>query len=402
MNESEYLIELWVYTNNLEKSTLKTYLHCLKKYCELAGKSPHELIKEAEEDQQKILKVRDRKISKYFLMFKKNLEDDGKAEGTIRLYINAVRSFYDALEIQLPRNKAKKGDISLEKNKGRLLTHKDLITLTNIAPIREKTLIYLMALSGMAQAEARNITIKRFLEICGDAINQDISTVEQLFNYEDRLSNEILTISLRRKKVNYEYITFIPPEATITIIHYLKERVNGINKKIRIKDINRPIFVKNNGEPLDSDTIVTNFRNVGLEAGYKKEKGAFSYWRAHGMRKYFISTIVNEIGDWELANFLVGHKIPDVNKAYWYVNPEKLKQKYQKILPYLSIDGAKVRDIKSEEFKKLEAHEKILDEIQSKMLKSERIYQSLMENPDLLRILKERMKKTESYPELSI
>lgn len=56
------------------------------------------------------------------------------------------------------------------------------------------------------------------------------------------------------------------------------------------------------------------------------------------MRKYFISTIINEIGDHILADYLAGHKIDNIKRAYWIAGPEVLKKKYIEVLPFLSIE----------------------------------------------------------------
>ena len=40
--------------------------------------------------------------------------------------------------------------------------------------------------------------------------------------------------------------------------------------KIRIADLNEPIFVNNNGRKLSRDSIVTNFRRIGQQAGFQR------------------------------------------------------------------------------------------------------------------------------------
>ena len=99
--------------------------------------------------------------------------------------------------------------------------------------------------------------------------------------------------------------------------------------------------------------VTSTFTKIGKRAGFKAEKGAYKFFRSHGMRKYFISTIINNIGDHILADYLAGHKIDDVKRAYWRADPEKLKGRYLEALPYLSIDEIRVRDIKSKEYMEL-------------------------------------------------
>ncbi|MGB4362280.1 MAG: site-specific integrase [Methanothermobacter tenebrarum] len=389
-DSDQIVFETWVLRQGLEKSTFKTYLQCLKKYCEVTGMTPVELITEAEAEEESGIRMRNRRINLHLLKFRKALEDENKAPSTINLYYYAIRSFYDAMDIELPRIRRPSGDICLEQNYGRLITRKDLRALVSMAPPREKALIYLMALSGMAQAEARRLTIRKFLDAAGDAIGRELKTVEDLFEAEEELREEIITLDIVRKKVNYRYMTFIPPEATREIINYLKERMYGRNEKIRVRDYERALFVKRNGEDIDRDIIVTNFRRIGLEAGFKKRDGAYSFWRAHALRKYFISTIINKIGDKILADFLAGHKISDVDRAYWYMDPEDLKRRYMKALPYLSIDGVEVRTIEDRDYRRLREVERIYNQMKDEIRKTEKLIQLFRDHPEFKEILSKR------------
>jgi integrase len=359
----------------------------------MVDKSPNELIFEADAEEEQGIKLRDRKINYYFFKFKNQLQSEGKSEGTIKLYLYAVKSFYEGMDIQIPKFKIPRGDISLEKNYGKLISKKEIQTLINVAAARERALIYLMALSGMAQAEARSISLRKFMDAAGDSLNKEINSLEKLFELERELEKEVITINIVRKKVNYRYITFIPPEATFQIISYLKERMYGRNHKIRIRDYEDALFVKTDGKPIDRDCIVTNFRRIGLEAGFKKKKGAYSFWRAHGLRKYFISTIMNKLGDKVLADFLAGHKISDVDRAYWYMDSEDLKNRYLKALPYLSIDQVKVKDIKSDDFKRIEELEKYQEYMKKRLIETEKVVDIIKTDPEVRNLINEKIGK---------
>jgi hypothetical protein len=45
-------IDIWVLKKDLEDSTLKTYLTCLRKYCTIIGPSPNELIEKADLEEE--------------------------------------------------------------------------------------------------------------------------------------------------------------------------------------------------------------------------------------------------------------------------------------------------------------------------------------------------------------
>lgn len=376
------LIERWFLKKEIRKGTQRSYRVAINKYCKLTNMSPTELIDEAELDESAGIKMSRRKIETHVLSFKKELKDKGIARSTTNLYISAVRSFYDAFDIIFPKVRMEKGDLTIEENYGKLLKKEEILELANAANTRERTLIYLMALSGMAQQEARNLTVNKFLEAASEAINKQISSVYDLFNYEEELSEEILTVHITRQKVNYRYITFIPPEATKEILNYLKERLYGRNEKIRVKDNDSPLFVNNYGAKMSSDVVVTNFRRIGEKKGLKKKRGKYAYWRAHSLRKYFISTIVNDLGDNILADFLAGHKIDDVKRAYWYYDPEKLKKRYLKALNHLSLDNVKVKDVESLEYKQLLEDSKLKDDKIQAMEKRMELIEKLIDDKE--------------------
>ena len=279
----------------------------------------------------------------------------------------------------------------MEKNIGKPLTKTDIQKLISAASSREKALIYLMALSGMGQQEARDLSISKLLSAASQATGISLENIEDLFKHEEQVLEKVLTLEITRKKVKYRHYTFIPPEATREIIAYLNERYYGRNIKIRIKeDAEEPIFVNNYGKKLSRDSIVTNFRRIGQEAGFKKEKGSYAFWRSHALRKYFISTIINKVGEKTIADYLAGHKISNQDRTYWQANPDDLKAHYMKALPYLSIDEAKVKDVESEEFKAIMADSEKKDEKIAAMEKQ------IMAMDDILKsVLKEQLNKNE-------
>lgn len=352
--DDEELIENWFLFRNLSSGTEKTYMVAMQDYSEFIGKTPTELKEEAEEEELSTIRIMDRKVTLNLLKYKKKLQDDEKAPGTVNLYFSAIKSFYKSFQITLPDVKLDNGDIGLEKNIGKPLTRSDIHKLISAASVRERALIYLMALSGMGQQEARDLTIKKILNSASQATGIGIECVDDLFKHEEQVLKEVLTIELRRQKSRYRHHTFIPPEVIREIIAYLKERCYGRNEKIRIKDqAEEPVFVNNYGSKLSRDSIVTNFRRMGQEAGFKKEKGSYAFWRSHALRKYFISAIINKTGEKIIADYIAGHKISNQDRTYWQANPKDLKNHYLKALPYLSIDKAKVKDVHSPEYNEL-------------------------------------------------
>lgn len=379
MNEDP--IDIWFVKADYPESTEYLYRLGLNHYCNMLDKSPNELIEEAEYEEDTIPRMAKRKIDYYLPKYVRYLKEAGRAPQTIKVYLSGVKSFYKYNGIAVPDITQRVTDLCLEKNEGRLLKREEIKNMIEISPIREKTIIYLMALTGMSQAEMRSLTVKKFLDAASEAINKEILTVEDLFQYEKELEKVVLRIIITRKKVNYRYQSFIPPEVTRNILYYLRERIYGRNEMIRVTDLTKELFVSHKGYKLTKNNVSSTFNRIGKKLGFKSsEKGAYGFWRSHGLRKYFISTIINNTGDHILADYLVGHKINKIKRAYWIADPDKLYKEYMKVFDYLSIDKLKSKDVESKEYQELkerdEAKSKELAEIREReQAKDERIEQ---------------------------
>jgi len=114
----------------------------------------------------------------------------------------------------------------------------------------------------------------------------------------------------------------------------------------------------------------------------KHEPGSYRSWRSHGLRKYFISTIINSLGDHILADYLAGHKIDNMKRRYWFADPNILKEKYLVALPFLSLEDTEVHSIKSPEFQKVE------EELDKKEKRIQRLERYIEEKDKLEQIKK--------------
>jgi integrase len=316
----------------------------------------------------------------------KNYLDEKYAPGTVNNHLSTLKSFYNAYDIHLISIRPHKGDTVQDKNVSRLIKKGEIKKMIDVAITRDRAIIYLMCLTGMAQNEVRNLSIRKFMKHAGEAINKEIKTIEELFEHEDDILKEIIIMEIVRKKVNYRHHVLIPPEASQQIIIYLKERYYNRNINRRITDLNGTIFVTNKGTQMSRTSISSEIRRVGFLAGFTKEFGAYCFWRPHAFRKYFISTIIRNTGDILLADYLVGHTINQVTRAYWIMQPEELKEKYLKVYEHLSIDNVKITNFNTDGAK--------MAEMVQKLEKQQEIIQTLMEDH---RNLKSQIKIQDEY-----
>ena len=87
---------------NRRESTEIEHLKRLKKYCNFLGKSPSELINEAEDDEENRIRMKKRHIRKYFLEYSEYLRNKGRSQYTISNHFSSIKAFYRNSEIELP------------------------------------------------------------------------------------------------------------------------------------------------------------------------------------------------------------------------------------------------------------------------------------------------------------
>lgn len=352
----DQLIRTFFNSNSYAENTCRLYTLILENYRGFQDLSLEELLNEAEKEEDEGVKRRRRRINLRVSDWKANLEAQGKSPHTIRSYINAVISFYDYYDITPPKIKNKQGDLGLEHNHGRLLKREEIRKMVDSGDTRSRAIIYSLALTGLSQAELRKITIQQLIQAASDVLNRPLRSIEDFLDAENDLNNEVLTLHITRTKVHHRFFTFLPPEATRQIIAYLRERIHSKNTKIR-PTVEGKVFVMYDGEPITDHAMREVVVNAGESAGFQRSKeGAFAWWRGHALRKYFVSTIKNKTGNIELAEWLIGHKPRYTDNTYWFKDVEDLKKEYIRALEFLSIDGGRVTDFKSKEYREVMEH----------------------------------------------
>jgi integrase len=219
MQTEEDILDYWFEKRNLSTSTRDIYSRALQLYSEAIGKTITELYEEEDKEEEQGIRLKKRKYSLYVIKFKKGLTSTDKSEHTIRIYLSAVKSFYQANDIRPPEITMSKGDITLEKNYGRLLTKEQIQKMASVACTRDRAILYVMALSGMSQKELRDLTVKKFINSAAQELGVEIGSIEELFKHEKTLIKDtVILLEITRKKVHYRYHTFLPPETNKQIL----------------------------------------------------------------------------------------------------------------------------------------------------------------------------------------
>ena len=352
----------WLETLNPGRNTEINYLRSMQMFTEWIGKTPNELLTEAEAEVRKGLLMRERNIKKYLTGFRKYLQDEKYAPTTVKGYMTGVKSFYKLYDIEIPSlprsgNKAK----TLEEN-NEIPTKEDIQEVLKVCDPLEKAIILVGVSSGLAANEIIHLKVKDFKK-----------------GYDPK--TEITTLKLRREKVGFDFVTFLSPEASRVILDYLKyrERTAKTNETRRLNQLKKQRVFNDTGylfigryipdaylteqdeelRKFEEQSFVKIYRKISEKANKNTKKGVWNLIRSHNLRKYFNSAMLNAGADSFHVEFFMGHTLDDTRAAYFRANPEKLRELYQKFVPYITIQ--KEADIsESPEYLRIKEENQIL------------------------------------------
>lgn len=342
MKDEEYYEELKS-LKNLKPSSLNLYKNSLRQYTKLNKLSLHELLIEAENEEENRIRMRNRQIKKRLIQFQNHLITNNYQPNSIRSYMSNIKSFYRLYEIELPEI----SNVTVPQNE----TIKDIPTIEHIRiaantdRVKQKAIILLMASSGMGSTELRQLTVKSFIEATEDYHNEkEIGSVLKALKTHDDI---IPTWLLRREKTNYQYYTFSTPESTAALIEYIETLPNLSNDTL--------LF------PYSENGIVKLFNRINDRHGFGR-KETRRFFHAHSLRMFFATTLTKARLDNLIIEWMLGHSIPATKAAYYKSDPEFLKEEYMKVVQALSIKEVVIRDRTSKEIKQIVLENKDLKE----------------------------------------
>jgi integrase len=354
------IIKMWLSSITTSKNTVRNYTIALKFFCELIGKTPNELLEEAESEVRAGMLMRERNIKAYLIDYKNTLQGKGLAPITVKNYMAGVISFYKNNDIEIPNLPKIKGR-PLEKHRD-TPTKEDLQHVVKVCTLLEKAVVLIGVSSGLSANEILNLKVRDFKSGYCEA-------------------DHITTLKLRREKVQYDFITFLSPEASSAVQDYLnyrnREIETGTTKrknqlyKQKVFNANDYLFIiqkvpnsflstMNDSErKISHAAFMKIYQGISEKTQKESPKWDWNLIRSHNMRKYFNSALLNAGADSFLTEYLMGHTVDSTKTAYFRASADKLKEQYKKYIPYLTIQ--KELDIsESEDFKRLKSDNEAL------------------------------------------
>ncbi|HYN44513.1 MAG TPA: tyrosine-type recombinase/integrase [Candidatus Limnocylindrales bacterium] len=328
----------WFNIIDLSEKSQGTYLIYMKKFCSCVGKSPSELIKEAEDETRKGLLLSERKTFEYVTKYKQCIRDLAPKSQSLGMAV--VKSFYKTFDIQLSSSIKKQKKSIPKKENQNFLKKEDIEKMITYAQnTRDKAIFLCMATSGMGLQEVTHLRMS------------DISFGE----------DGISTISIRRKKSETDLVTFISPEATLALKEYIEERnrdpeleVKGKKDYVFVTYLNGGANGGKKGGKISDRGFTKIFKDLGNELGYDNGED-FVKTRSHALRKFFTSTLESAGFPKPKVDFMVGHTLKGVDLAYYNRDPVELKELYIKYLHHLTFfeKTIEVRSLDTKDSEKL-------------------------------------------------
>ena len=257
------------------------------------------------------------------------LKAANKSHGSANLLFCVIKHFYVMNDIRINKEKIGKflGE-SGRKNTDRGYTHKEIKRILDVADLRMKSVILLLASTGMRVGAIPDSMLKGLEELPNEKIYK-------------------ITVY---GKLKQEYYTFCSHECYSIIKSYLDYRKNSgeilDNESYLIReqfDINDFEQVRKNSRKISLSTIKTNLflllRKAGLrEIDHNYQNGDRNpIPMSHGFRKFWMTQAVKSKMNPEAREMLLGHKI-GLASAYYRPSEDDLLDAYLVAVDNLTIE----------------------------------------------------------------
>ena len=159
--EDQYFQD-FIESRDLRESTVVEYSKNIKGYCSFLKKTPTEFIEEADAEEEKPLRMKNRKIKRYMLSYHRYLKDKRHTHQTIKKQLAIIKTFYREYEIEIPRIRIGKDIITARQLSTDIPGREEVKFALSNCNKKYQAIILLMASSGMSKVDIRHLTVQDF------------------------------------------------------------------------------------------------------------------------------------------------------------------------------------------------------------------------------------------------
>ena len=362
----------YVKKKNITQKTLNTYVFSLLQFCNANNKELDHIIKEVLEEQYPYIDEQGRiheynpeysLIDNYLNNTVDYLRMKGNKNNSIYAHLVRIRAVLTALNIKLPNQ------VELEKDDAdwNVLSKEDIKFVNSISPLHHQALITFMAHTGIRTGDAiKVLTIEDFMKA-----TYKYHKCTELEQFLEKAPMDMIGywefIPKKTRKYNVECKVYNTAESSNLILKSLHRRVesikainekNGTDYRLEKSDALFTSRNQNFKRPMTENTLTTlcHRRNKELRKHKERllyqeyEEGKISketleqklseipVFHAHGLRKFFITTLARKRVDIRASALLEGHSPIMQDKSY--VDNDSLEEllwgEYNRVIPALS------------------------------------------------------------------
>lgn len=362
---------------HLEKSSEAVYIEALRNYYLSSGLTPTEAINEADIDEDNISRISKRRVVDHLDDFEEYLEEKYK-EGTLKIYLSIVKSFYRFNRITLPDDIRRPPNPTPEMEATDIPGSDDIKKALSYANPKYQAMIMLMASSGMRQGDIRQLTLQHLVYSLSRYVKIDVTDLADIGKLNEILPKIIGPLTWRKwmQKKKRWYTTFSTPESLHYILMYLDF------KPPREFTPETPIFRNPHDKTMSRITVNSYFNKINVQCGWETEEGQQNFFRPHTLRKWFATELNKTEVGYTDTRHLLGHRIRDTTgKKYILPDYESIYNKYYKSMSVVTINGnIEVHDVTDERVKELKKEAETKDKKIAAMEKRMQIIENLLED----------------------
>jgi len=339
--KNEKLLKQLAEERNLNPITVRDYKHAINRYTGFFNQSLTSLLAEAEEEEEKGIRWKNRRLKTRLLKYRRYLVEKYQTR-TIRTQFTKILTIYRHFEIelhQLPPLNLKRLNNPVPVNYDDLPTKSIIQEVLKVSNPLLTAVILFGVSSGSTRKETLSLTIHDFIEA-----TKDYHGESDILEVLEALKNEKMVVptwKMKRHKTNKYYVTFNSPEATNSIITYLQASNRRLND-------DEPLF------KINKDYLCREFKRLNDLIGLGR-KGNYCRFRSHMLRKFHASQLYNSGLSIEEVDALQGRGKDHTHTSYFMEDPSRLKEKYLEHLPSITIkEKVKPVTVKSGQYQELE------------------------------------------------
>lgn len=344
----EILAEIHTIKNH-STNTRRRYKYAVDKYCKLNKMSLHELILEAEKEEDNGVRWKHTKLKQRLIKFRQYLLEN-YAKNTINSNFVPITVIYGYYEIEirkLPEIAEASYNITPPISYADLPDKEVIRAAIKIASPLMAAIIYFIVSSGTARAETLSLTIQDYMNATKNYHNT--TNITEMIDTLNQIGDVVPTFTIKRLKTSKYYTTFCSPEAVVAINHYLLSRPDPLSLDSQLFKVSEAQFIK-------------NFQKINDELGLGKV-GKYRRFRSHMLRKFHATTLYNDGLSLDKVNDLQGKTKNRTDSVYFMTNPEDLQLEYCGHLNSLTMSEEVTKiTVKSKEFLELENKNRELQE----------------------------------------